>query len=271
MPEGPRAGYHTFWREVGVGPRHGVAVHCSLAHSAALRGVLDPLSELLTTVAMDQPGHGRSGDWPGRTPFQDAMVSILHDFVAAAEGPVDLIGHSFGGTCALRVAVEAPERIRSLTLIEPPIYDALKGSGAPEMAQQDALDAPFAEALAREDYGAAARGFARTWGSGLPWETMPAEQRAYMIQRMPLIEGAGHMLNADTTGLLRPGVLEALDVPVLLIRGTVSPPAVPAILRVLAERLPQAETVVIGGAGHMVPITHPEPVAQLIREHILRT
>lgn len=271
MPEGLRAGYWTFWRVVGGGPRLGLAVHCSLAHSGALRGVLEPLSDLLITTAMDQPGHGRSADWPGGVPFQEAMVAILHDFLAEAEGPVDLIGHSFGGTCCLRVAAEMPNRIRSLTLIEPPIYDALKAINAPEMAEQDALDAPFAEALAAGDYARAAHEFSQGWGSGLPWDSLPEEQQAYLIARMPLIEGAGHALNADFRGLLQPGGLEAIDLPVLLVRGTMSPPSVPAILRILGDRLPRSETVVVEGAGHMVPITHAVPVATALRDFLSRT
>lgn len=199
------------------------------------------------------------------------MVEILHDFVAGAEGPVDLIGHSFGGTCCLRVAAEATQQVRSLTLIEPPFYAALRAVGAPEMALQDRLDAPFAEALARGDFEAAARGFFQAWGSGLPWETLPPDQQRYMVDRIPLIEGAGHALNADLGGLLEPGRLEAVDIPVLLVRGTFSPPSIPAIERVLAERLPRAETAVIEGAGHMVPITHPERVAGILRGFLSRT
>ena len=271
MPHGLRAAYPTFWREIGFGPRNALAVHCSLAHSGALRGLLEPLGDLLTTTAMDQPGHGQGGDWPGDRPFQEAMVAILHDFLADADGPIDLIGHSFGGTCALRAAAAAPGRIRRLTLIETPIYDALKATNATEMAMQEALDAPFAAAMAAGDAAEAARLFSGVWGSGVPWETLSEDQQGDLIRRIHLIEGAGHTLNADVTGLLQPGGLEALDLPVLLIRGTVSPPSVPAILRVLAGRLPRAETVVIEGAGHMVPITHAVPVAQAIRAFLART
>jgi lipase len=50
-------------------------------------------------------------------------VDLLQD---QAQGqPVDVIGHSFGGTVALRLAVERPDLVRSLVLIEPVFVAAL--------------------------------------------------------------------------------------------------------------------------------------------------
>ena len=55
-------------------------------------------------------------------------------------------------------------------------------------------------------------------------------------------------------------VVGAVDVPVLLIEGSESPPIVAAIHEALAARLPRAERTMIGGAGHMAPLTHPKQV-----------
>jgi pimeloyl-ACP methyl ester carboxylesterase len=55
---------------------------------------------------------------------------------------------------------------------------------------------------------------------------------------------------------------------VLLVEGERSPPVVAAIQARLAERLPRAERIVVAGAGHMAPLTHPRPVAEAIHTHI---
>jgi lipase len=62
--------------------------------------------------------------------------------------------------------------------------------------------------------------------------------------------------------------LESLGVPVLLIEGGASPPVIGAIHAELARRLPMATRLSVAGAGHMVPITHPEPVAAAIAAHL---
>ncbi|CAM5381488.1 alpha/beta hydrolase [Frigidibacter albus] len=58
--------------------------------------------------------------------------------------------------------------------------------------------------------------------------------------------------------------------PVLLIRGDRSPASIPALMEVLAGRIPGARLEVVAGAGHMLPLTHPGEVAALIGAHLSR-
>jgi pimeloyl-ACP methyl ester carboxylesterase len=76
---------------------------------------------------------------------------------------------------------------------------------------------------------------------------------------------------SDLTGPgpdLAPGALEALDRPVLLLEGAESPTVVAEIQAALAARLPRARRVVLPGAGHMAPMTHPEAVARVLSAHL---
>ena len=50
----------------------------------------------------------------------------------------------------------------------------------------------------------------------------------------------------------------------LLISGAESPPVIHAIADALAGRLPDVGRANVPGAGHMLPITHPDEVAGLI-------
>jgi pimeloyl-ACP methyl ester carboxylesterase len=262
MPEGIVAGHPVHWRVVGRGPRRALALHCSLAHGGAWGAVAERLGDALTVALPDLPGHGRSGDWhPGGRPLHDLSTAIAR--AMAEPGPVDLMGHSFGATVALRLALESPGLVRSLTLVEPVLFAATRGT-----ALFDAFvagNAAFAERLARGDAEGTAAWFHGLWGGNTAFADLPGPQRAYIAARIHLIPVANAALIEDAASLLAPGRLEGLSVPVALVEGEGSPPIIGAIQAALATRLPDARRTIIPGAGHMVPVTHPDAVAAAIR------
>ncbi|HEY9037913.1 MAG TPA: alpha/beta hydrolase [Roseovarius sp.] len=265
MPRGEKGGFPTWWTTYGQGPRAALLIHCSLADAGIWGGMAQALSGALTMTAFDLPGHGRSAEWDGRGEMSAVCTAIAADF-AQADGPVDVIGHSFGGVVALRLAVERPDLVRSLVMIEPVFF------AAGLRTQPDACAAHLAEqrrlvaAMEAGDLAEAARNFIGQWGGGRPWDSFSAERQARIAQQMPLIAAVGPALYDDVAGLLEPGVLEAVDIPVLLLEGSDAPQIIPAINAALAARLPRARHGVIGGAGHMSVATHPAQVgAEVLR------
>lgn len=262
MTEAVIAGHRTAWRVFGHGPRPALALHCSLAHAGAWAAVGERLGDLLTMTAVDMPGHGRTADWDGETDLHRLSTDIAAHF--AAQGPVDLIGHSFGGTVALRLALERPERVRSLTLIEPVLFAAAHRADPAHYAA-DTAQAPFAQAWREGRREDAAALFHAEWGNGIALDALPERQRRYIVDRMGLIVAQDPYLAQDSAGLLRPGGLESLPMPVLLAEGGASPPVIGAIMGELARRIPDARRLVVPGAGHMLPITHSAAVAAGLR------
>lgn len=267
MPEGRPGGFPTFWQKMGQGPRPALLIHCSLAHSGAWASVMAHLGDMLTATAFDLPGHGRSGAWQGEGDFHDLSTAVARDLLGT--GPVDVIGHSFGATVALRLGLEHPEKIRSLTLIEPVLFAAARGTEAAADATAD--HATVTAALESGDSETAAQLFMRRWGTGQKWADLPDVQRAMLAARIGLIPATDPALFGDCAGLLTPDGLEALHVPVLLIEGANSPPVIGAIHAALAARLPDARRETISGAAHMAPVTHPGAVAAAIRGMLART
>lgn len=263
MPEALKAGFPTYWTTFGQGPQPALAIHCSLAHSGSWGGLARHLSGALTLTAFDMPGHGRSGDWDGRGEIQEVTAEIAADLL---DGPAHVIGHSFGATVALRLAVMRPELVRSLVLIEP-VFFAVALADCPEMRDGFAEQmAGFTEGMAAGDGHAAARAFLSVWGNGAEWESLGAPERDRLAAQMPLIEAGHGALYDDVGGLLVPGVLAGVTQPALLIEGSESPDIIGAINEGLAARLPKAERAVIAGAGHMVPLTHARQVgAEILR------
>lgn len=246
-----------------------LALHCSLAHAGAWAGLAERLAGV-TVTATDQVGHGRAADWDG---FTDLHGEVTRSSIAMAEvlgdgGPVDLMGHSFGGTVALRMALERPDLVRSLTLVEPVIFAAARSVDHPAYApfRQDHLAfAALVEAGLRREAAAMFHGL---WGTGDSFADLPERTQTYMTARIHFIVAQNPVLLDDAAGLLRYLGLESLGIPVLLIDGALSPPIIDAVQSELMRRLPMAQRLTVPGAGHMVSITHPAAVAPIVQAHL---
>ena len=84
---------------------------------AALRAQLEPGVRVLTP---DFHGHGAGPAWQGAdediVAFDAARIARLAESVP---GGVHLVGHSYGGAIALRVALYHPESVTSVSVYEP--------------------------------------------------------------------------------------------------------------------------------------------------------
>ena len=233
-------------REWGEGKS--LLIHCSLSHG----GTLARLAEALAggARAFDLPGHGNGPAWDGGD-YQAQAVAMAR---AASPMPGPVFGHSFGGTVALRFAVENPDLVTSLTLVEPVFFAALRLHDSEAYRAHTAAFAAIADCLHARNFHEAAELFTTMWG-GAPWRLMPQRFKDGLAAQMPLISAQHVGIDEDSGGVFAPGKLEALEIPVTLIRGGQSEPSVAAIHRVLLSLLPAAREHVIEEAGHMVPMT----------------
>ena len=100
-----------FWH--GLGPLASGAFGRELAPALVERG--------WRLLAPDAPGCGRS---PARDPAAYGLDEIADLLLASAEGPVALIGHSWGGSLAVAAAARRPELVTALVLLDAGHRDA---------------------------------------------------------------------------------------------------------------------------------------------------
>src|SRR3954451_21108807 len=117
-----------YWR-YGKGPPL-VLVHGTAADHSRWSPVLPALEERFTVYAVDRRGRGGSGDaddYAVEREFEDvaAVVDSLGE-------PVNLLGQSHGGLCALEAALLS-SGIRALVLYEPPFETAGAEMNPPEV------------------------------------------------------------------------------------------------------------------------------------------
>src|SRR5688500_6514776 len=80
-----------------------VLVHGTAWDHTRWRPLLPYLQPEVTVHAIDRRGRGASGDAPPYALERECedVAAVVEEVARASGGPVDLLGHSYGGTCAL--------------------------------------------------------------------------------------------------------------------------------------------------------------------------
>lgn len=81
--------------------------------------IVDEAGAFADLILPDLPGHGRSAGAPGARHPRAAAQAVLAALDAAGRDRFHLAGFSMGGAVACLIALAAPERVRSLTLLAP--------------------------------------------------------------------------------------------------------------------------------------------------------
>ncbi len=109
----------TYVREVGEGDSTLVLIHGAEADSSMWEPYMEGLARERRVLAVDLPGHGGT-----KAPEDlDASPKGIADWFSSmlrTEGldTVYLLGHSLGGTVALHIALEMPDLVRRLVLVD---------------------------------------------------------------------------------------------------------------------------------------------------------
>jgi pimeloyl-ACP methyl ester carboxylesterase len=79
-------------------------------------------------ISIDRPGHGWSERaHEGSSPeYQAKVISQVIERLGVAR--VIVVGHSWGGLLALRLALDQPQRVAGLVLLAPPLYPLIRGA-----------------------------------------------------------------------------------------------------------------------------------------------
>jgi len=175
-------------------------------------------------------------------------------------GRVHVAGHSTGASIGAQLTLDHPDKVHTLTLLEPTLVSLPLGAEFLTSA------APVFEAYASGDHAGAFAMFVSA-ASGLDWET----SRKLLEERIPgVVERA--IADADTlfaselpavvAWTFGPQEATAIHVPVLSVLGARTQPLWAEIAGFLSSSLPDVEELAIDGVGHLLQIERAEAVAR---------
>jgi pimeloyl-ACP methyl ester carboxylesterase len=245
-----------------------VLVHCSASSARQWKSLADQLVGF-QPVPLDLYGHGNRKRWDGAGPLSLSEEAVAIGDACPDGTPFHLVGHSYGGAVALRFALAHPERLCSLTLIEPSCFHILKAADGREAHLLGEI-LSIADVVNRGvicgDYRAGMETFIDYWSGAETWADLPDDKKAQFADLAVHVAHHFWSLLHEDTPL---PAYAAIDVPTLILCGTRSPRPSRAITRLLADTLPRARHRTIRNAGHMSPITHSGLVNPAIVEHLL--
>ena len=246
-----------------------LALHCSGASGRQWRRLQEQAAGAIRVVAPDLYGTASAGHWAGQHAISLAdEAERLLSLPELGRGRFHLVGHSYGGGVALKLATMVPERIASLTLYEPSAFHLLHAFGARGRAafgDINRLATAVAEGLVSGAYRAGAASFVEYWNGPGSWASMKPEVQAEMVRYLPKACVDFRALFEEDTPL---SVYRALDIPMLVMVGELAPAPTRVVAEALAAIVPGSAIRRIAGAGHMGAISHAGVVNESILAHI---
>jgi pimeloyl-ACP methyl ester carboxylesterase len=208
-------------------------------------------------IALDLPEFGEAELVSESAPYREVVATMDALGVARAV----LVGNSFGGAVALRVAAVAPERLRGLVLVSTP---PVRMKPSPEL--QKAWDAEAA-AIERGDIEAAVSTVVDAWT--LPDAPKALRRRVARMQRRAFEHQLGvEAVEAPDPLDADPAALRRVAIPVLIAAGEFDMPDFRNGAQQLAPLFERAELVTIPNAGHLAPLEQPEAFRDLLLKYL---
>ena len=141
----------------GAGPR-ALLVHGSMSFGALAFSEQRPLAAEFELHIVDRRGFGRSPDASAPVDFETDAVDIAE----LLDQPAHLLGHSYGGIACMLAAAHRPEAVRSLTVIEPPVFGVAPDDPAVALlVKRIGEHIETSGGMSEEEY---LRGFLGAWG-----------------------------------------------------------------------------------------------------------
>lgn len=243
-------------------------VHSSVSGARQWRRLMDDLKDRFRIRAVNLFGYGKTPAWQGnRSQTLEDQAGLVVAALPADENEVYLVGHSFGGSVAMKAAALMGGRVTKLVLLETNPFYLLQQAGHMEaFAEAEALRDCITEFGASGRWEIAAERFADYWGGPGTWRDTPLERRAAFEKAIRPNFFEWDAVMDETTSARQWADLLPPATQIIYDPGTVLP--IRTIVEVLRGTGAQWTYSEVPGGGHMAPLTRPDLINPVVAEFL---
>lgn len=244
-----------------------IFLHSSGASRRQWARLREPWRDRYRALGLDLWGYG---DTP--LPAQPAdfdlgrEVALARSLLSRIDEPFHIVGHSYGGAVGLRLALDFPEQVLSVSVHEPVLFHLLRQEQCTEEWEEiSRVSSEVLSLIDQHDLSGGARIFVDYWNGDGAWSSLTADQQertANAARKAPLDFAA---LFGESDPLSRFGTLAGK---VLLTVGERTRKPAAKVAALIGSVLGPGSLHVLPGTGHMAPITAPELIRPLIEGRI---
>jgi pimeloyl-ACP methyl ester carboxylesterase len=205
-------------------------------------------------IALDLPGYGDEPLRPGRLSYVEHVAALL-------DAPAAVVGCSFGGRVALELAVEHPELVERLVLVNAAL------PGWDWSAKVQAANAEEDEALDRGDIPAAAEAN-MFWLGPDTTEDVRELVRAMVSRNFELVLPVYDQVESVPVEPPANERLGEIGVPTLIVVGAEDVPDMAEIAAILDAGIADTRVETIEGAGHLPSLERPDDLNRLLLDFL---
>lgn len=252
-----RGDLHVDFIDEGTGPPV-VLSHSSVAGNKQWKRLIEQLRGRYRILAPNLNGYGETTAWTvDRTLTIDAAAEILLAVCEKLDGPIRIVGHSWGGGVALAAARRLGSRVSHLALFEPMVpYVLLEHGKARAWAEALALYSDVKRLGKSGQWSALAERFTEYFNGDGTWDATPLERRKSVAALLQPNYYEWDAAVVPTTA----DSFKSISARTLLMRSADTRLVLHDIIDVLSAVFPHWQVKEISGGGHMAPLTRADEV-----------
>lgn len=240
-------------------------LHSSASGFGQWRGLTSALASRRRVIAPNLLGYGATSPWHAKTRQSIGdQAGLACAALKSVDGPIDIVGHSFGATIALEAAAMLGNRGRRLVLFEPNPFALLdRPDYAAAFLEVQHLYRFVKQKALQTDWPALAERFADYFSGDGSWKALPAARRSALARSLG---PNAHEWDAVMDPALRRPRWKTVTADTLLIWARDTRASLRALADILLEENPHWARCEIERGGHMAPLTR----ARAFNAHVQR-